>query len=211
MTSYDDGLELADTQLDLSGIPEGEEATGDTFDAPNAAPSGADVSAALCAQLDQVLEALWSLADERTTFTRDSLTTAQLAMRICSLYPRCAQPIERVALGTGTLELYPREVQLDRERVRMTRRESALLQYLLSHRERIISRHELMERVWGKRLTGAAARTVDIHIHRLRSKLGPEFAERVETIRHLGYRFSSNPMARDASQTKTTQLGMSAH
>jgi DNA-binding response OmpR family regulator len=93
------------------------------------------------------------------------------------------------------LELYDREATIARERVRMTRREAELLHYLLSHRERVVSRYELMEHVWGKRLTGAAARTVDIHVHRLRAKLGREFAERVETIRHVGYRFSSDPIA----------------
>jgi DNA-binding response OmpR family regulator len=168
------------------------------------------ITAALRAQLDRVLEELWSFADDDTAFTGDSVAMAQLAMRLCRLYPQSEPPAQRIALRTRVLELYDREAQISRERVRMTRRESELLHYLLSHRERVVSRYELMEHVWGKRLSGAAARTVDIHVHRLRSKLGREFAERVETIRHVGYRFSSQPIAprppRRASGQKPLQL-----
>jgi DNA-binding winged helix-turn-helix (wHTH) protein len=153
------------------------------------------VAAALRSQLDRVLEELWSFADNETAFTGDSVAMAQLAMRLCRLYPQSEPPAQRIALSTRVLELYDREATIERERVRMTRREAELLHYLLSHRERVVSRYELMEHVWGKRLSGAAARTVDIHVHRLRSKLGREFAERVETIRHVGYRFSSDPIA----------------
>jgi DNA-binding winged helix-turn-helix (wHTH) protein len=169
-----------------------------------------EVTAALRSQLDRVLEELWSFADDETAFTGDSVAMAQLAMRLCRLYPQSEPPTQRIALSTRVLELYDREAQIARERVRMTRREAELLHYLLSHRERVVSRFELMEHVWGKRLTGAAARTVDIHVHRLRAKLGREFAERVETIRHVGYRFSSQPIAprapRKASARQPLQL-----
>lgn len=154
-----------------------------------------DVAAALRSQLDRVLEELWSFAAEESALTGDSVAMAQLAMRLCRLYPQAEPPTQRIALSTRVLELYDREATIARERVRMTRREAELLHYLLSHRERVVSRYELMEHVWGKRLNGAAARTVDIHVHRLRAKLGREFAERVETIRHVGYRFSSDPIA----------------
>jgi DNA-binding winged helix-turn-helix (wHTH) protein len=163
-------------------------------------PAQADASedaltTALRVQLDRVLQELWSFADDEVALTGDSVAMAQLAMRLCKLYPQSEPPAQRVELSTRVLELYDRDAQIARERVRMTRREAELLHYLLSHRERVVSRYELMENVWGKRLTGAAARTVDIHVHRLRSKLGREFAERVETIRHVGYRFSSQPLA----------------
>lgn len=168
------------------------------------------ITLALRAQLDRVLEELWSFAEDDTAFTGDSVAMAQLAMRLCRLYPQSEPPAQRIPLRTRVLELYEREAQIARERVRMTRRESELLHYLLSHRERVVSRYELMEHVWGKRLTGAAARTVDIHVHRLRAKLGREFAERVETIRHVGYRFSSQPIAprppRKSKGTKPLQL-----
>jgi DNA-binding response OmpR family regulator len=99
----------------------------------------------------------------------------------------------RVQLGSRVLEVYGRDLHIDGERVRMTRREAGLLHYLLTHRERIVPRHELMEQVWGTRLIGTAARTVDIHVYRLRAKLGKDLAAHLETVRQAGYRFSATP------------------
>jgi DNA-binding winged helix-turn-helix (wHTH) protein len=155
------------------------------------------VTTALRQQLDQVLEELWSFADDSTAVSGDSIVVAKLAMRLCRLYPESGSPAQRVALRTCDMELYEREAKVACDRVHMTRLEAALLHYLLSNRERILSREELMQHVWGRRLSGAASRTVDIHVHRLRAKLGQEFAERVETVRHAGYRFSSRPTQHD--------------
>lgn len=155
-----------------------------------------EVSTALCSQLDRVLDELWSFANDQNAFAADSVALAQLALRLCCLYPQPAPAVkQRVALGERVLELNGRDALLERARVRMTRREAELLHYLLSHRERIVSREELMEEVWQKHLTGPAARTVDIHVHRLRRKLGREFAERLETVRNIGYKFSLVPVA----------------
>jgi DNA-binding response OmpR family regulator len=201
MTIHDDGLELTSAHLDFGRMPDDDE-QGELPSEVLAERHDDTVAAALGAQLDRVLEILWSFEQDGTTFTRHSRTMAQLAMHICCLYPQSTMPMQHVALTTSMLELYPREVRLARERVSMTRRESELLHYLLRHRERVIPRDELMERVWGKRLNGAAARTVDIHIHRLRTKLGNEFAERLETIRGLGYRFSVDPIIQRKSRPK---------
>ena len=155
-----------------------------------------EIATALCSQLDRVLDELWSFANDQNAFAADSVALAQLALRLCCLYPQPAAAVkQRVTLGERVLELNGRDALLERSRVRMTRREAELLHYLLSHRERIVSREELMEEVWQKRLTGPAARTVDIHVHRLRRKLGREFAERLETVRNIGYKFSLVPVA----------------
>lgn len=156
-----------------------------------------EIASALCSQLDRVLHELWSFGtDQAAAFAADSVPLAQLALRLCCLYPQPEPAVkQRVALGERVLELKGRDALLERSRVRMTRRETELLHYLLSHRERIVSREELMVQVWQKHLTGAAARTVDIHVHRLRRKLGREFAERLETVRNVGYKFSLVPVA----------------
>jgi len=165
-------------------------------DADDAYDQQDEIATALCSQLDRVLDELWSFGNEQTAFAADSVALAQLALRLCCLYPQPAPAVkQRVTLGARVLELNGRDALLERSRVRMTRREAELLHYLLSHRERIVSREELMEEVWEKRLTGAAARTVDIHVHRLRRKLGNEFAERLETVRNVGYKFSLLPPA----------------
>jgi DNA-binding response OmpR family regulator len=71
--------------------------------------------------------------------------------------------------------------------IRLTRREFELLKYLVENRNRVLSRDRLLERVWGyDRLI--ETRSVDVHVGRLRGKLGPAGAQ-IETVVGLGYRF----------------------
>ncbi len=78
-------------------------------------------------------------------------------------------------------------VLVDGNSIRLTRREFELLQYLIENRNRVLSRDRLLERVWGyDRLI--ETRSVDVHIGRLRSKLGPA-GRQIETVVGLGYRF----------------------
>ena len=151
---------------------------------------------ALCSQLDRVLEELWAFAERSEA--NGSVALAQLALRVCCLYPRSTSTMrQRVAQGAQVLEVHGFDLAHGRgalpgpARIRMTRREAALLHYLIGHRDRIVSREELMKEVWQRSLTGAAARTIDIHVHRLRRKLGDEFALHLETIRNVGYVFST--------------------
>jgi DNA-binding response OmpR family regulator len=71
--------------------------------------------------------------------------------------------------------------------IRLTRREFDLLRFLVQNRNRVISRDRLLERVWGYEKT-VETRSVDVHIGRLRSKLG-EAGTQIETVVGLGYRF----------------------
>ena len=74
-----------------------------------------------------------------------------------------------------------------REPIRLTRREFELLRYLVENRNRVLSRDRLLERVWGyDRLI--ETRSVDVHVGRLRGKLGPA-GRQIETVVGLGYRF----------------------
>ena len=78
-------------------------------------------------------------------------------------------------------------ISIDGEPVRLTRREFELLKYLVENRNRVISRDRLLERVWGYDRF-IETRSVDVHIGRLRAKLGPAGAQ-IETVVGLGYRF----------------------
>ena len=72
-------------------------------------------------------------------------------------------------------------------RVRLTRREFELLRYLIQNKNRLLSRDQLLERVWGYERV-IETRSVDVHIGRLRKKLG-EAGDQIETVVGLGYRF----------------------
>jgi two-component system, OmpR family, alkaline phosphatase synthesis response regulator PhoP len=78
-------------------------------------------------------------------------------------------------------------VAVDGAQIRLTRREFELLRYLVENRNRVISRDRLLERVWGWD-ESVETRSVDVHIGRLRSKLGTA-SRQIETVIGLGYRF----------------------
>jgi DNA-binding response OmpR family regulator len=78
-------------------------------------------------------------------------------------------------------------VAVNGDAVRLTRREFELLRYLVLNKNRVVSRDRLLERVWGyDRLV--ETRSVDVHVGRLRSKLG-DAGRQIETVVGLGYRF----------------------
>ncbi len=77
-------------------------------------------------------------------------------------------------------------VTLDGRPVSLTAKEFLLLDYLLQHRGRVLSRDLLLTDVWGYRYTGGT-RTVDVHVRRLREKL-PVLAEALVTVKQFGYK-----------------------
>jgi DNA-binding response OmpR family regulator len=78
-------------------------------------------------------------------------------------------------------------INVDGEPVRLTRREFELLRYMYENRNRVLSRDRLLERVWGYDRV-VETRSVDVHVGRLRAKLGPA-GKQIETVVGLGYRF----------------------
>jgi two-component system alkaline phosphatase synthesis response regulator PhoP len=72
--------------------------------------------------------------------------------------------------------------------VKLTAKEFMLLQYLLEHRGRVLSRDLLLGDVWGYRYTGGT-RTVDVHVRRLREKL-PFLVAALVTVKQFGYKLA---------------------
>ena len=70
----------------------------------------------------------------------------------------------------------------------LTFKEFELLKYLAQHPGRVFSRDQLLQEVWGYDYFGGT-RTVDVHVRRLRAKLGPEHETLIGTVRNVGYRF----------------------
>lgn len=84
---------------------------------------------------------------------------------------------------------------LDGEALDLTYTEFELLKYLVQHPGRVFSREHLLTDVWGYDYYGGT-RTVDVHVRRLRAKLGPEHEALIGTVRNVGYRFSPDAAAR---------------
>jgi DNA-binding response OmpR family regulator len=79
-------------------------------------------------------------------------------------------------------------VRLDGHPLDLTFKEFELLRYLAQHPGRVFNRQQLLQEVWGYDYFGGT-RTVDVHVRRLRAKLGPEHEALIGTVRNVGYRF----------------------
>jgi DNA-binding response OmpR family regulator len=86
------------------------------------------------------------------------------------------------------LNLATYQVTVAGEPVDFTYVEYELLKFLMTHPRRVFSREALLSRVWGYDYYGGS-RTVDVHIRRVRAKLGSRHSERIKTVRSVGYRF----------------------
>jgi DNA-binding response OmpR family regulator len=113
----------------------------------------------------------------------------EVVARVRALLRRAHRP----APVSGTLTYGPLTVDVDRHQVRtdgqdvkLTAKEFLLLQYLLQHRGRVLSRDLLLSDVWDYAYTGGT-RTVDVHVRRLRGKL-PFLAEALVTVKQFGYK-----------------------
>jgi DNA-binding response OmpR family regulator len=115
----------------------------------------------------------------------------ELVARVTALLRRVQRPAPRATgaplkYGPLTIDVLRHAVEVDGLAVRLTAKEFLLLQYLIEHRGRVLSRDLLLTDVWGYQYTGGT-RTVDVHIRRLREKI-PLLADAITTIKQFGYR-----------------------
>jgi DNA-binding response OmpR family regulator len=117
----------------------------------------------------------------------------ELSARVTALLRRTSRFTAGSVLryGSITVDSDRHLVTTNGEGVRLTAKEFLLLQYLLQHRGRVLSRDLLLSDVWGYQYTGGT-RTVDVHIRRLREKL-PELSDAIETIKQFGYKLVDRP------------------
>lgn len=85
----------------------------------------------------------------------------------------------------------------------LTFKEFELLKYLAQHPGRVFSRQQLLHDVWGFDYYGGT-RTVDVHVRRLRAKLGPDKENLIGTVRNVGYRFEATTKSATAAVTEVT-------
>jgi DNA-binding winged helix-turn-helix (wHTH) protein len=122
----------------------------------------------------------------RSTFGDPTVNTRQRTET-----PRPQQPQEPRPSGV-LIDLARREVHLDGESLNLTFKEFELLNYLVENGTRTVGRDELLEGLWRNAEEVPNERTIDVHIRRLRSKLG-RLANTVRTVRGQGYRFYEHP------------------
>ncbi|UHA74845.1 response regulator transcription factor [Paenibacillus sp. 481] len=93
----------------------------------------------------------------------------------------------QICLGDLTLHLEQRTVRQGEEELTLTPKEFDLLALLLTHLKRVFTREELLHQVWSIDYVGGT-RTVDIHIQRLRAKLGDHDQQLLQTVYGVGYK-----------------------
>jgi DNA-binding response OmpR family regulator len=93
-----------------------------------------------------------------------------------------------IAYGPLALNLETYQAVVAGRTLDLTFMEYELLRFLAAHPGKVFTREVLLSRVWGYEYFGGA-RTVDVHVRRLRAKLGEEHAHLIETVRSVGYRF----------------------
>lgn len=131
----------------------------------------------------------WGLDD----FVLDEASAGEVDARIRLLLMR--QPDSGTIVGGPVvIDEAAYTVTVDHRPLDLTYTEFELLKYLVTHPGRVLTRENLLSEVWGYDYYGGT-RTVDVHIRRLRAKLGPEFEGCIGTVRNVGYRFSAQQRA----------------
>ena len=120
-------------------------------------------------------------------------STQELLARIRAVLRRRApeQASDVVSIGALKLDGSTHRVSFNEQGIKLGPTEFKLLNYLMHHAERVHSRSQLLDRVWGDHVF-IEERTVDVHVKRLREALG-EAGSMVETVRGVGYRITHQP------------------
>lgn len=114
----------------------------------------------------------------------------ELTARLAHLFWRTGRGTrpELIEYGPLVLNLETYQAVIGGRPLDLTYMEYELLKFLATHPGKVFTREVLLSRVWGYEYYGGA-RTVDVHIRRLRAKLGEEHAALIQTVRSVGYRF----------------------
>ncbi|MCU1658265.1 MAG: DNA-binding response OmpR family regulator [Pseudonocardiales bacterium] len=134
------------------------------------------------------LSAEWAIDD----IVLDTAGPAELDTRIRLAIDRRAavsdSAPEQVDIGDLTIDETTYTARLSGTTLDLTYKEFELLKFLAQHPGRVFTRSHLVQEVWGYDYFGGT-RTVDVHVRRLRAKLGPEHEVMIGTVRNVGYKF----------------------
>ena len=117
----------------------------------------------------------------------------ELEARLKHLFRRTGRGTrpELIEYGDLVLNLETYQAAVSGRPIDLTYMEYELLKFLASHPGKVFTRETLLSRVWGYEYYGGA-RTVDVHVRRLRAKLGEEHAGLIQTVRSVGYSFGQS-------------------
>lgn len=140
----------------------------------------------------------WGIDD----FFLPGIGPAELDARLRLLRGRAAvsSGSDKVSLGELVIDEGTYTARLRGKSLDLTYKEFELLKYLAQHAGRVFTRAQLLQEVWGYDFFGGT-RTVDVHVRRLRAKLGPEHEALIGTVRNVGYK-AVRPINRNAKDRR---------
>ena len=152
-------------------------------------PATADVPVLVLTARGAEMDKLLGFEHGADDYLTKPFSPRELVARLRALLRRSRPEHAGPALESGTLRVDPsaREASVAGRRLTLTPREFDLLAFLVRHPGRVVSRDELLRKVWGYDYLGET-RTIDVHVRRLRQKLGAENAF-IETVTGAGYKF----------------------
>jgi DNA-binding response OmpR family regulator len=153
----------------------------------HAAAGGAEVMLLVLVEREAVASLRLPVRIASDFFVRGS-SSEELSARVRGLlWPgEEATQQELIRVDALSLNLATYQAYLDGRPIDFTYLEYALFAFLVTHPGRTYSREVLLRRVWGSDYYGGS-RTVDVHVRRVRAKIGSELSKRLETVRNVGY------------------------
>ncbi|MBA2332303.1 MAG: response regulator transcription factor [Actinobacteria bacterium] len=160
----------------------------DGFDVCRGIRARSQVPIVMLTARDEEVDRVAGLEVGADDYVTKPFSPRELAARVKAVLRRsdpAPRPAARLELGDVVLDAEAREVSVAGEPVELTGKEFDLLAYLLENAGIVVSRDQLLDRVWGMTYAGGT-RTVDVHVAQLRRKLGRP--EAIRTFRGAGYK-----------------------
>ena len=148
------------------------------------------------------LTAEWGVDDVLLDTAGPAEVEARLRLAIGSLalIGDDAPPSGQITAGDLVIDETTYSARVDGRLLDLTYKEFELIKHLAQHPGRVFTRAQLLQEVWGYDYFGGT-RTVDVHVRRLRAKLGSEHEVLIGTVRNVGYRFVPEPAPRASEST----------
>ena len=130
----------------------------------------------------------WSADDVLLNTAGPGEVEARIRLAIGRAAAQAGLPAEQVRSGELIIDETTYSARIRGVALDLTFKEFELLKFLAQHPRRVFTRAQLLQEVWGYDYYGGT-RTVDVHVRRLRAKLGPENEALIGTVRNVGYKF----------------------
>ncbi len=153
------------------------------------------------------LNAEWGVNDVLLESSGPAEVEARLRLAMTTMMRVADDEPEQLQISAGNLVIDEAtySARVGGRLLDLTYKEFELLKHLAQHPGRVFTRAQLLQEVWGYDYYGGT-RTVDVHVRRLRAKLGPEHEALIGTVRHVGYKFVTPAITALADEESRTDV-----